>query len=585
MARTSKYAKTLEAPSSAVKRWKAGLYLRLSKEDGDKSESDSIANQRLLGEDFLIENPDIDVMDIYSDDGFTGANFNRPDFQRLIEDIRLGELNCVIVKDLSRFGRNYIEAGQYLEIFFPVMEIRFISILDCIDSFLNPDSMNNISVSFKNVMNEEYCRQTSINVKSTLRLKRENGEHVGSFALYGYAKAPENKNALIIDEEAAVTVRLIFNLFSEGKAISRIRIILNELGIPNPTTYKRLKGMRYKSPNCKHDGLWSIATVRLILTNRMYVGDMVQGRREKISHKIGKIRAIKEENWAVKEDTHAPIIDKTTFFNVQGMMKRDTRISQTNKELSLFAGFLKCADCGRALVRKAYNKSVLHRFARSSSQPLQASCSSPRNKKRRKEYVYYICNTYASLKKSACTRHSIRSDILEKVVFAVIVKQIDMAVGMIDLIEQINKAPIKTAATASMQSALRAKEKEKAKIENILLGLYPDWKNDLIGKEQYVALKAKYEAELERMNGILSGLKKTCDREKEGIDGTNDFLQNFIQFENIEKLSRRVLIGLVDCITIREGGGVEINFKFQDAHQRAAEYIATNGGLPTGAAA
>ena len=567
MARTSKYVEKDSAISAGIM-WMAGDYTRLSKEDGDKEEgdkyeSDSISNQKSIIEDYLVENIDINIADTYSDDGYTGTNFDRPNFIRLIEDIRLGKINCVIVKDLSRFGRNYIEAGQYLEIFFPVMKIRFISVLDNIDSYLFPESMNNISVSFKNVINEEYCRDVSNKVKSTFNLKRENGEYIGGFGPYGYIKCPTDKNKLIIDDAAADVVRMIFKWFVGGMVVGQIAIKLNDLGILNPSTHKRSLGMKFRNPSSNkiNDGLWCCSTVRHILGNRMLIGDMVQGKREKISHKIAKIREVDETKWIIKEGTHEPIIDKTTFWNVQSMLKRDKRISTKKKELDLFSGFLKCADCGRAMNKKQVNK------------------------KQQAQYHYYTCRTYETMKKSACTRHTVRSDKLERTVSAVVSRFVDMAVEMDNFISQINLSPIKMAATVKVQNLLDGKEKERRKLENILLDLYPDWKNELISKEQYLSLKVKYETELERVKSVLVEIQKTYEREKEGITNTNDFLQNFIKHKNIDKLSREVLLGLVENIFVHEGGNIEIAFKFQDAFERAAEYIETNRELLVNTAA
>ena len=568
MARTSKYITTAEALHSAAM-WRAGLYLRLSKEDGDieegnKFESDSISNQRLIIEDFLAENPDIQVEDIYPDDGYTGTNFDRPNFLRLIEDIRIGRIHCVIVKDLSRFGRNYLEAGQYLEIFFPVMKIRFISVVDDIDSHLYPSSMSNISVSFKNVMNEEYCRDISNKIKSVFVAKRESGEYLGSgFAPYGYKKNPENTKKLIIDDEAAETVRLIFKMFLEGNSVRRITNRLNEIGMPNPSRYKKEKLPSFKiSKNKINDGLWSNTSVKNILLNRIYTGDMVQGKYEKISHKIDKIREVQEDKWVVVENTHESIIDRTAFNNIQEILKRDTRISHISKEIGLFSGFLKCADCGRLLGKKKASR-----------------------EKARAIYHYYTCRTYEIMKKEACTRHTTRSDNLENAVFTVISKFVEMAVKMDNFIETINKSPMKNATTIGIQNALKAREKEKIRIEGALIDLYPDWKNELITKEQYLVLKTKYEAEFDKVKNILAGLRKTFEREIAGVDGTNDFIQNFKKYKNLSKLTREVLIALVDNIIVHEGGGIEINFKFQDAFERAAEYIETNRNLLTDKAA
>lgn len=559
MARTSKYVNDNKALPSTSK-WKAGLYLRLSKEDGDKDdesklESDSIYSQRLIIEDFLVENPDIELVSEYADDGYTGTNFDRPEFLRMIEDIRLGRINCIIVKDLSRFGRNYLEAGQYLDVFFPVMDIRFIAVVDNIDSFLYPSSMNNISVSFKNVMNEEYCRDISNKIRSTFAAKRENGEYICGFALYGYVRDQENRGQLLIDPEAADVVRQIFQWFIEGLSYRMITFKLNEMGIPNPAIYKSQKYPNYHrtSNNC---GLWNIQTVRNILRNQMYTGDLVQGKYEKVNHKVDKIKKLSKDKWVIVEDHHEPIIDKTVFFSIQDLIGRDIRISQKTKELALFAGFLRCADCGKQMVKKNASR-----------------------EKFRGVYHYYTCKTYDNMTKGACTRHTVRSDVLIKTVLSVISTYVNIAVEIDEIIDKINRSPQKNTEISKISTLLTAKEKEKTKIERILLDLYPDLKNELISKSQYLKLKEKYESELNTIEMSIKNLTNLYEQEKNGVDSSNEFIKNFKKYRNIHILTRDVLIALVDVIYIHEDKGIEIQFKFKDAFDRAVDYLEANKNL------
>ena len=224
--------------------WRCGVYLRLSREDGDKLESDSIVNQRKIIDRYLAKNDDLNVYDFYIDDGFTGSNFERPGLKKLMEDIRNRKINCILVKDLSRFGRNYYETGRYLEVVFPLLQVRFIAVNDFIDSYKDPQSCQNASASFKNVMNDEYCKDISRKVRSSFLAKKKRGEYLGSVALYGYRKDPEDRHKLLIDPEAAETVKLIYRLFAEGYSIYNIGLQLDERGIPNPTKYKQLKGIK-----------------------------------------------------------------------------------------------------------------------------------------------------------------------------------------------------------------------------------------------------------------------------------------------------------------------------------------------------
>ncbi len=564
MARVSKYFLDDNRALPSTRKWKAGLYLRLSKEDGDndedgKTESDSIVNQRLICENFLADNFDIDFADEYVDDGYSGSTFDRPDFVRLIEDIRLGRINCVIVKDLSRFGRSYLDAGQYLEIFFPMMDIRFISILDNIDSFLDPRSMSDITVSFKNIMNEEYCRDISKKIRSTFVAKRENGEYICGFALYGYVRDPVNRGQLLIDPEAAENVRMIFSLYAQGMSYRGITFHLNSLGIPSPAKYKSMKYPNYNKSFGL--GIWNIETVRSILKNRMFVGDLVQGKYEKISHKINKIRRLDEGRWVIVENHHEPIVDRELYTSVQRMMSRKTRISPKSKELALFSGFLVCADCGHKLVKR-----------------------NPSQEKFREAYHYYTCSTYDSKTKNACSRHTTRSDVLEKVVYAVITKYIDLAVNMDELIKKINLSPKKITITSKLKVSLENKERERKKIESYLMDLYPDLKNGLLSKEQYVQLKDKYERELKDVSTVIQNLSSEIKKDNEGIDGKNPFISNFLRFRNFDKLTREILIALVDVIYVHEGGKYEICFKFRDAFQDAINYIQANKNLVSNSA-
>ena len=270
MARKSKYGVT-GAESSAAKKWKAGLYIRLSREDGDKDESDSVSNQRMLLREYSAKLPDVEVADYFIDDGWTGTNFERPGFIRLMEQIKKGSLNCIIVKDLSRFGRNYIEVGNYLEQIFPFMGVRFISIADSLDSYGNPGQMNTIMIPFKNLINDEYCRDISNKVRSSLDSRRRSGKFIGSFSAYGYVKDPDNKGELLVDESVAPIVKNIYEWFLDGLGAITIAKKLNDMGIPSPSEYKRMCGLRYKVADSSVKGpvMWGYSAVKRILQNRM----------------------------------------------------------------------------------------------------------------------------------------------------------------------------------------------------------------------------------------------------------------------------------------------------------------------------
>ncbi len=317
------------SPSYAVRRWRLGAYIRLSKEDlkkarEGKDDSNSVKNQRdLLGDFYFKHQDEFESITEYVDDGHTGTDANREDFQRLLADVMSGKINCVIVKDLSRFARNYSDAGSLIDNLFVQMGVRFISLAENVDSYRDPDSVSSIIVPITNVMNDQYCYQTSKKIRQVFDYKRRNGQYIGSFAPYGYLKDPKDKHQLIVDPDAAEIVKLIYDLCLQGMARRAMVYYLNDHGIPSPTTYRREKGLPASSTS--DNPLWGDKIVTLILTNPIYTGDLVQGRRRVKSYKVHQIEQVPEEEWVRVSDTHEAIIDRETFEKVQALLKRDTR--------------------------------------------------------------------------------------------------------------------------------------------------------------------------------------------------------------------------------------------------------------------
>ena len=542
-----------------VIRWKLGEYIRLSKEDLNrgKDESNSVINQRKLLDDYYRQHIDEfeSVEEPYVDDGCTGTDTNREDFQRLIADIYARKVNCVIVKDLSRLSRNYYEAGELIESMFVKMNVRFISLAEGIDSYKNPDSVSSILVPITNVMNDQYCYQTSKKIRQVFDYKKRNGEFIGSYAPYGYIKDPNDNHALLVDPEAAEVVKQIFTLFLlKGMTVRAIVNHLNDHGIMCPSVYKQSQGLKYSCPNGQTKPMWSTITVSNMLKNPVYVGDMAQGRNRVKSYKIHKIEAVPEEDWIVVQNTHEAIIDRETFEKVKGLLKRDTRTAPKQKQLYLFSGFLRCADCGRAMSRIA-------------SKEL---------------YVYYQCGTYKSLSKKACTMHSIKSTRLEAATLYAIQQQVHLAVSYSAIVSQINVAPLKKSQSVRLNELIAAKEKEHAKIMRYKQSLYQDWKDGLITHNDYRHMSEDYERQNEAISGVIASLKKERDELENGIDTENPFLATFRKYENIDKLTREILIELVDVIKVYEGGDISIKFKFADELRRITEYIQVNSHLQVG---
>ena len=307
-------------------KYNCATYLRLSRSDGDQQESNSIKNQRALLNDYMGKHPELHKFDEYVDDGYSGTNFERPDFKRMMQDIEKRNVNCIIVKDLSRFGRNYIETGRYLERIFPFMGVRFIAINDHYDSAEENDDKGRILIPFNNLINDTYCRDISLRVRSHLDVKRKEGQFIGSFAGYGYRKDPKDKNHLIIDEYAAGIVQEIFKSKLNGMSSQRIASHLNELGVLPPNEYKRANGFNY---TCGFQaGLnqkWTVVSVNRILKNESYTGTLIQGKRRKINYKVKKSHDVGSENWIRVEDAHDAIISKGEFQQVQQLLELDTR--------------------------------------------------------------------------------------------------------------------------------------------------------------------------------------------------------------------------------------------------------------------
>ena len=564
MARTANRGTiSASAPTSYnAMRWRLGKYIRLSKEDllRGRDESNSVINQRRLLEQYhqthLEEFHDGTEQDVYVDDGKTGTDTDREDFQRLLADVYSGRINCVIVKDLSRLSRNYTDAGNLIENLFVRLNVRFISLAEGVDSYRNPDSVSNIIVPITNVMNDQYCYQTSKKIRQVFDMKRRNGEFIGSYAPYGYVKDPNDKHALLVDPEAAEVVKSIFALFLSGMNKRGITYYLNDHGTLCPTAYKQQQGLKYNAPNAQGNPMWSTITIDTILKNRVYVGDMVQGRQRVKSYKIHIQEKVPEEEWFIVENTHEAIIDRETFAKVQSLLKRDTRTAPKAKQLYLFSGFLKCADCGRAMSRIA-SKGI---------------------------YVYYQCGTYKSLSKKACTMHSIKSDRLEAGVLFAIQQQVHLAITYSELVARINSAPLKKSKSKRLEDTIAAKEKELAKIMRYKQALYQDWKDGEITRNDYRHMSEDYEQQIEALTRIMQTLTAEQEQLENGVDAESPCLTAFLKYRNIDKLTREILGELIDHIKVYEGGNISVKFKYADEFRRIAEYIELNSPMVTGAA-
>ncbi len=543
-----KYVDYYGQPQKNLKIWQAALYIRLSKEDLDKNktESASIANQREILKEYLKLHPDISYADTYVDDGYSGTDFDRPGWTRLMQDIQLKKINCVIVKDLARLGRNYTQSGDLIDNQFARLGVRFIALNNGIDTA--GDGMNAatrcISIGVTNVINESYAASTSVNIRGTLNNHRQQGKFIGAFASYGYMKNPDDHHKLIIDEDAAPIVRMIYSDFIGGMGIIGIVKKLNGMGIPNPTLYKQQKGLNFSSRN-DNDGLWSDRTVRRILQNQMYIGNMVQGVNRTVNYKVHECRSVPKDEWIIVENTHEPIVDKETFDKVQSLFKRNIHTCKSDRKADLFAGYVYCADCGKAMRKKV-------------------------NTQNGKTYRYYKCSTKQKSPDS-CTNHTIRIDELEEAVLSYIQMMIDVVLEYDEVVGNIKQNSCNQE-NSYISRTLEAQKKEREKCLKASAELYPDWKNGEITQEEYQRIRANLNEKIEKLNAMIKNLEAAQAQLDSAGAELNSLAEHFIKQRNIEALTRTLIVELIDKILVHEGGKITIKVNFSDAFEAALEY-------------
>ncbi len=553
MARIRRAEEQKKPPRQHV--WKVGKYIRLSREDGNEV-SESVVNQDKILTDELpkfFADGGYELVDAYIDDGTSGTtDVEREAFQRMVRDVETGRIDCIIVKNLSRAFRNSANQGKFLEEFIPLYHTRFISLYQPkLDTFLDPEIVHSLEVSITGFMNEQYAYKTSCDVRRTFKIKREKGEFIGAFAPYGYAKAADNKNRLVIDEDAAAVVRDIYAWFArDGMSKSGIARRLNELGVPNPTAYKRGRGIRFHSPGSgKNDGLWSPTTISSILQNPLYIGTLRQGRQRMVSYKVHRAVSVPESEWFVVENAVPPIVERRIFDAAQELHRRDTRTIAQRREPYLFSGFLYCADCGKGM----------HRHTA-------------------KGYAYYACRTHREKTPAACGRHSIRQDRLETSVLLSLRRQVDLALELENVIDGINRAPAAQRASERLNAQLKQKSGELDASRERLDGVYFDWKQGDVSHEQYLRLKQTLETQVAQLQEVVERLRSECAEAIRHCGGEDPQLEAFVKYRGIQCLTRGLLIELVDAVSVRKDGSIELALNYEDPFCRIAERGKDGGG-------
>lgn len=528
--------------------YRAAIYCRLSREDGDKVESNSIASQKAICEDFIARHEDIElVCEPFIDDGYSGVSFNRPRFKQLEDAIRKGSIDCIVVKDLSRFSRNYIDAGRYLEKLFPQLGIRFIAVNDAYDSLTGDPQSDSFVIPFKNLINDSYCKDISMKIRSSLEVKQKNGEFVGAFAPYGYMKSAENKNQLIVDEEVRETVQMIFSMYKDGISIGRIATRLNAMGVLSPMEYKHSQGVRYDTVfKTGETAKWTYKAIQRILTNEVYIGVLAQGKRGTPNYKVRVVQSKDETEWVKVENAHEALVSYEDFMAVKAMMKRDMRCAPDQDEAHLFSGFLFCGDCQQSMIRKTVPSKT-------------------------KKYIYYVCSTNKHSR--SCSPHSISAKEVEEKVFTAIHDQIELVINLEKALELIERLPSRSRKAFNYEAQITKLEEEIDRYQKLKLRLYEDLSDGIIDKSEYFDFRNSYTRIIEEKQEALLRVKKEMKQTVTTGTTERNWVTLFKQYENIEELNRRVLMALVDRIIIHENHAIEIVFKYKDEYQQTLEYV------------
>lgn len=541
--------KKKEKPTHLTTKWSVGEYNRLSKEDGDKPESDSIQNQHSINQkhlEYLREQGEqIESVTVYSDDGYAGGNFKRPRYQALIRDIESGKINCIIFKDNSRLGRNYPELGRLMEDYFPQKGVRVISVLNNLDSVKDPRGYCSAIVSFSNIVNDDYIRQLSIKIKCTLTMKRERGEFIGNYAPFGYQKDPADRHRLVVDEEQAEIVRKIFDWYEDGMSASSIAKRLNAMQIMTPGDYKIRDGCKSFITHDRNSSklhAWTTTTIATILKNEVYIGNMVQGKHKSVSYRSKKMMLTDESEWTVVEGTHAPIISDEQFAIIHERFARRTRISPGKTHVYPLSGLVSCGACG-------------HRMNRVVSQG----------------YARYRCmmRTYAPDK---CQCPSIKEEYLEELILQTLQSLIARLVDVKAVIDAARQFKTINGAKNEYMLALNKAKREQERLQDAQFHLYDDLQSGLIPKAQYLQFQKRYEAEIAAQEAKIEQLNQCLIHLKEARQQDDEFVAFFQKYGNIQKLDWDTVNQLIQKVVFHGKQHVDIYFRFADEYEKLCEF-------------
>ena len=532
----------LPISNQRTKSFRVGLYIRLSREDGDKEESSSVTNQREILKRYVSEQENFFIVKEYVDDGWTGTNFDRPKFKEMIEDIEAVIIDTVITKDLSRLGRERLGVGHYTEIYFPEHNVRYIALLDNIDTYI--DSGMNDMAPFKGVINDMYVRDISKKIRSSLTERRKAGNFLGVTAPYGYQKDPNNKFHLIINEKEAEIVKRVFSLYLEGKGLTRIAQILTKDGVPVPGEARDIGKTRKTALYSS----WKQTTIRRILDNRVYLGELVQFKRRKINYKSKRRITVPEEERYICKGTHEAIIDEKDFEIVQNILKKNKSFKGTKHDY-LFKGLLYCAECN-ARLNVTYSNYALKRYG---------------------EYRYTtICYSYSRLYSDVCTRHSNSIPELEEVLIKhikeVCTKYVNENLAD-ELITMAKRKRMQELKQIGNEKRLETLEQKITDIGLYIKNLYMDKVKGVVSENDYIALVADFIQDRDKLVKEKEELIAVISNQEVRQDDTLKIEKLAKEFLSLEKPTKQLLNELIEKITISENKEINIYFKFNELNE------------------
>lgn len=559
MARKSRYvAEVKEEKKTAM--LLAGVYARLSIEDEDDEEQNSIGNQKKIALDYLKDKDDIAVTEYYVDNGYTGMNFSRPDFQRMMNDLRSGKINCVIVKDISRLGRHFVMTSEFVEKIFPMMGIRLICINDDYDSFDENCDSASLLLPFKMVMNDSYVKDISKKIRSSISAKMDSGEYLPSASSipYGYIRNPE-QNTFDIDEEVAPVVVRIFEMRANGVALNAIAKTLNEEGIPCPGKLRYLRGITKAAKY--ENALWIHGTLRKILMDQVYIGNRVHGRVKRDKLGMEKTRR-SEEEWQVIENAHQPIISQELFDKVQEAMneaasKRNAYKQQEAPETDhreVFREKVYCGDCG-SMMRGCKGLGRANEDGE------------------RKAFIYYDCGKFLDSGRAVCSAHYVRQEEIMDTLRNVLDTQLCAAIDFEALVKEVQAMPKVVHYESSVKNQLTSIQSKRRHMELRLEQLIVDLTDGLIDKQEYAYAKQKYNEEYEHLLEEENRLFTSSRRLGNIVASSDKWIRTLKEYRSIPDIDRKAVDFLVKRIKIYPGKRIELILNYEDPFRLVSEYL------------